>query len=95
MAADRLARVAVSIFTYQPGSRFSEHRHDGRVEFLVFDVVFSAVTDDFGVGTCIRDLVGLRQAKWSDAGTTFFAKLAQFDLADRDIVRREPGAFIR
>ena len=78
---------ATSLVTYQPGSRFSEHVHDGGEEFLVLDGVFSDTTGDFGPGTYVRNPVGSRHAPWSEPGTTIFVKLAQFDPADQAVVR--------
>jgi hypothetical protein len=84
---DEKVSRATSIVTYQPGSSFSEHIHDGGEEFLVLDGVFSDTTGDFGPGTYVRNPVGSRHAPWSKPGTTIFVKLAQFDPADQKIVR--------
>ena len=84
---DEKVSRATSIVTYQPGSSFSEHIHDGGEEFLVLDGVFSDTTGDFGTGTYIRNPVGSRHAPWSEPGTTIFVKLAQFDLADQKVIR--------
>ena len=84
---DEKVSRATSIVTYQPGSNFSEHIHDGGEEFLVLDGVFSDTTGDFGTGTYIRNPVGSRHAPWSKPGTTIFVKLAQFDPADQKVVR--------
>jgi quercetin dioxygenase-like cupin family protein len=80
-------RRATSIVTYRPGSRFSEHIHDGGEEILVLDGVFSDITGDFGAGSYIRNPVGSRHAPWSENGATIFVKLAQFDPADQEMVR--------
>jgi len=84
---DEKVSRATSIVTYQPGSSFSEHVHDGGEEFLVLDGIFSDTTGDFGPGTYVRNPVGSRHAPWSKPGTTIFVKLAQFDPADQEIVR--------
>jgi len=78
---------ATSIVTYRPGSRFSEHIHDGGEEILVLDGVFSDTTGDFGAGTYMRNPVGSRHAPWSEPGATIFVKLAQFDPADQEMMR--------
>lgn len=78
---------ATSIVTYRPGSRFSEHIHDGGEEILVLDGVFSDATGDFGPGAYIRNPIGTRHAPWSEPGATIFVKLAQFDPADQETVR--------
>ena len=83
---------ATSIVTYRPGSRFSEHIHDGGEEFLVLDGVFSDTTGDFGTGTYIRNPVGSRHAPWSEPGTTIFVKLAQFDPNDQEVVRLDTNS---
>jgi anti-sigma factor ChrR (cupin superfamily) len=83
---------ATSIVTYRPGSRFSEHIHDGGEELLVLDGVFSDTTGDFGAGTYVRNPVGSRHAPWSDPGTTIFVKLAQFDAADQEVVRLDTNS---
>ena len=84
---DEKVSRATSIVTYQPGSSFSEHVHDGGEEFLVLDGVFSDTTGNFGAGTYVRNPVGSRHAPWSKPGTTIFVKLAQFDPADQSVVR--------
>ncbi len=83
---------ATSIVTYRPGSRFSEHIHDGGEEFLVLDGIFSDTTGDFGTGTYVRNPVGSRHAPWSEPGTTIFVKLAQFDPADQATVRLDTNS---
>lgn len=83
---------ATSIVTYRPGSRFSEHIHDGGEEFLVLDGIFSDTTGDFGAGTYVRNPVGSRHAPWSEPGTTIFVKLAQFDPADQDVIRLDTNS---
>jgi quercetin dioxygenase-like cupin family protein len=83
---------ATSIVTYKPGSKFSEHIHDGGEEFLVLDGVFSDTTGDFGAGTYVRNPVGSRHAPWSEPGTTIFVKLAQFDPADQKVVRLDTNS---
>lgn len=88
---DEKVRRATSVVTYQPGSRFSEHIHDGGEEFLVLEGVFSDTAGDFGPGTYVRNPVGSRHAPWSEPGTTIFVKLAQFDPADQAIVRLDTG----
>ena len=83
---------ATSIVTYRPGSRFSEHIHDGGEEFLVLDGIFSDATGDFGAGTYVRNPVGSRHAPWSEPGTTIFVKLAQFDPADQAMIRLDTNS---
>ena len=84
---DEKVSRATSIVTYQPGSHFSEHIHDGGEEFLVLDGVFSDTTGDFGAGTYVRNPVDSRHAPWSNPGTPIFVKLAQFDPTDQEVVR--------
>jgi len=86
IGSEKVSR-ATSIVTYRPGSRFSEHIHDGGEEILVLEGVFSDATGDFGPGAYIRNPIGTRHAPWSEPGATIFVKLAQFDPGDQEMVR--------
>ncbi len=78
---------ATSIVRYAPGSRFSPHAHGGGEEFLVLEGVFQDETGDFPAGTYVRNPPGSGHAPGSQAGTTIFVKLWQFDPADSAQVR--------
>ena len=48
---------ATSLVRYQPGSRFSAHRHDMGEEYLVLEGTFSDNDGDFPVGSYVRNPV--------------------------------------
>lgn len=73
---------ATSIVRYAPGSRFAPHTHGGGEEFLVLEGVFQDEAGDYPAGTYVRNPSGSRHAPGSQAGTTIFVKLWQFDPGD-------------
>ena len=92
---DEIAR-ATSIVRYAPGSEFSPHTHAGGEEFVVLAGVFQDETGDYPPGTYVRNPPTTSHRPGSAEGCTIFVKLWQFDLADRQQLRkhmsRELGA---
>jgi hypothetical protein len=82
---DEVAR-ATSIVRYAPDSHFSPHTHGGGEEFLVLDGVFQDEHGDFPAGSYIRNPPTSRHTPRSVPGCILFAKLWQFDHADRNQV---------
>jgi anti-sigma factor ChrR (cupin superfamily) len=83
---DEVAR-ATSIVRYDPGSRFSEHRHELGEEFLVLEGLFSDEHGDYPAGTYVRNPPGSSHSPYTEEGCTIFVKLRQFDLEDQAPVR--------
>ncbi len=83
---------ATSIVRYAPGSRFSEHVHDGGEEFLVLEGVFQDQYGDFPAGTYVRNPPTTRHAPASEPGCTILVKLRQFDPDDRRQMRADMTA---
>jgi anti-sigma factor ChrR (cupin superfamily) len=80
---------ATSLVRYAPGSRFSEHTHEGGEEFLVLEGVFQDESGDYPMGTYVRNPPTSRHAPFSLAGCLIFVKLWQFDPEDRQTLRRD------
>ena len=84
---DEVAR-ATSIVRYEPGARFTEHRHDFGEEILVLEGVFSDETGDYPAGTYIMNPPGSSHAPFSETGCLLFVKLRHLgaDQQHREIV---------
>ncbi|WP_425063624.1 cupin domain-containing protein [Pyruvatibacter mobilis] len=68
---------ATSLVRYQPGSRFSAHRHDMGEEYLVLEGTFSDNDGDFPVGSYVRNPPGSSHAPHTDEGAMILVKLRQ------------------
>src|SRR5262249_27231224 len=90
---DEIAR-ATSIVRYAPESHFSPHVHSGGEEFLVLDGVFQDEHGDFPAGSYVRNPPQTQHTPGSKLGCTMFAKLWQFDLADRTSVRVDTNKMV-
>jgi ChrR Cupin-like domain len=71
---------------YAPSSQFSPHTHSGGEEFIVLEGVFSDEHGDYPAGRYIRNPPTTRHTPGSAPGCVIFAKLWQFDPADRTSV---------
>ncbi len=78
---------ATTIVSYDPGSKFSAHVHEGGEEFIVLDGVFQDEHGDFPAGSYIRNPPQSSHTPGSDDGCVIFVKLWQFDPEDREHVR--------
>lgn len=85
---DEVAR-ATSIVRYKPGSHFSPHVHTGGEEFLVLSGIFQDEHGDFTSGAYIRNPPTSRHTPGSKDGCVIFVKLWQFQLEDRNHVRKQ------
>ena len=73
---------ATSVVRYEPGCRFTAHRHDLGEEFLVLSGVFE---DEFGrypAGTYVKNPPGSSHAPGTDEGCVLFVKLRHLQEAD-------------
>ncbi|WP_117233896.1 cupin domain-containing protein [Vibrio maerlii] len=87
-----------SIVKYEPGSRFSEHRHPMGEEILVLSGVFSDEHGDYPAGSYLRNPPNSRHSPFSHEGCEIFVKLNQFSIEDTTTINRaveinaiEPG----
>jgi hypothetical protein len=84
---DEVAR-ATTIVRYAPESKFSSHTHTGGEEFIVLDGVFQDEHGDFPAGTYVRNPPTTSHTPGSEEGCTIFVKLWQFDMDDRNQIRK-------
>ena len=79
---------ATTIVRYAPNSHFSAHTHSGGEEFIVLDGVFQDEHGDFPAGTYVRNPPTTSHTPGSEPGCTIFVKLWQFDMEDRNQLRK-------
>ena len=76
-----------SVVRYEPGSRFSAHRHPLGEEIFVLDGTFSDEHGDYPAGTYLRNPPGSTHAPASESGCDLLVKLNLFDEHDLQPVR--------
>ncbi|HGM5581482.1 TPA: cupin domain-containing protein [Pseudomonas putida] len=70
---------ATTLVRYEPGSRFSAHRHPRGEEFLVLEGVFEDEHGRYPVGSYVRNPPGSQHTPGGDQGCTIFVRLRQFN----------------
>ncbi|MCC1497227.1 cupin domain-containing protein [Alcanivorax sp. 1008] len=80
-----------SIVRYEPGTRFSAHKHPLGEEILVLDGVFSDEHGDYPAGSYLRNPPGSSHAPFSEEGCTILVKLNQFAADDDASIRVRTG----
>ena len=79
---------ATTIVRYAPQSKFSAHTHTGGEEFIVLEGVFQDEHGDFPAGTYVRNPPTTSLTPGSEPCFTFFVKLWQYDMDDRNQFRK-------
>lgn len=77
---------ATSVVRYQPGARFSEHRHELGEEILVLDGTFSDESGDYPAGSYLKNPPGSGHAPFSESGCTLWVKLRHMQPDDTECV---------